>query len=100
MRTRCTLLIAGLLVCLTIPRARADPLGAPPKPGVLTKVRFFGMPGHEQDLVGGRIVGSNDPTLPNEESNGIPMAIDKFAVLGEIKTAPEGGEWGELPIEN
>ena len=100
MRTHFHFLIAGLLVCLINPCAQADPNGAPPKPGVLTKVRFFGMPGHEQDLVGGRIVGSNDPTLPNEESNGIPIAIDKFTVLGEIKTAPAPGEWGELPIEN
>jgi hypothetical protein len=100
MRNSFNILIAGIVLCLSSLLVRADPSGAPPKAGVLTKVRFFGMPGHEQDLVGGKIVASNDPSLPNEESNGLPIAIDKFAVLGEIKTAPAPGEWGELPIEN
>jgi hypothetical protein len=100
MKNRFDTVIAGFLLCSLISLAQADPTSAPPKPGVLTRTRFFAMPGHEQDLVGGKIVASNDPTLPNEESNGLPISIDKFAVQGVIKTAPAPGQWGELPIEN
>jgi hypothetical protein len=51
-------------------------------------------------LVGGKIVASNDPNLPNEGNNSSPLSIDNFTVLGEIKTVPAHGQWGELAIEN
>jgi hypothetical protein len=95
-----TLTTCFLFLCPAISWAQTHPADAPPKPGVLTKVRFFAMPRHEQDLAGGQIVASEAPAPPPEESNGLPISIEKFTVLAEIKTAPAPGQWGELPIEN
>jgi hypothetical protein len=92
-----SLAVATLLALVV--SASAAPAPAQLPAGVLVKVRYYPMPGHEQDVVGGKFVASNDPSLPDETINSSPISLDKFPVRGQIKSAPAPGEWGELDFE-
>jgi hypothetical protein len=52
----------------------------------IDKFRFLAMTGYERDVIGAKILGSN--TSP----------VAGYVELGEIKTAPAPGEWGELTL--
>lgn len=66
----------------------------------VNRVRFFPAPGHEKDMLGGRIMGSNDPHLPTIWTNGSRISLDSFQVLAEVKTLPPAGQWSELTFPN
>lgn len=57
-------------------------------PLAFNRVRYLPMTGHERDVLGGKILASNDsPT-------------DGFVELGEIKDVPGLNNWGELTFSN
>ncbi|MDR3613274.1 MAG: chitobiase/beta-hexosaminidase C-terminal domain-containing protein [Candidatus Obscuribacterales bacterium] len=55
---------------------------------VVSKVRFFPAPGHEQELVNGKFSGSNSGDK------------EDFHVLGKIEQLPPPGKWSELSFAN
>jgi len=79
----------SLLTFIQVLHSAPPTLLAPSEePPVCNRVRFFPAPGGEQALVGGKISGSM-------------VAYDRgYEVLGEIKTAPAAGQWGELSFPN
>ena len=62
--------------------------GAAPTLLVVNKVRYLPLPGHEKDVLGAKIFGSN------------VSADDGFVKLGEIDDLPPTGQWGELALTN
>ena len=55
---------------------------------IFNRARFFPAAGHEQDMMGGKLLGSN--ASPKEG----------FELLGQIKGVPAAGQWTELTFTN
>ncbi len=69
-------------LCAEPPTSSAD------APAVIDSVRFYPAKGHEQDVVGAVIMGSNI------------SATAGFVPLGEIKSAPPSQKWTTLELDN
>ena len=61
---------------------------APSALPAVNKLRFLPLPGHEKDVLGAKVLGSN------------LSADDGFVELAEIKELPSGQPWGELSFPN
>ena len=79
--------LALLLLIGAAPIFAADPSKTPAS-GIVNRIRFFPAAGHEREVMGGKISGSNVSEREGFES------------IAEIKDAPTPGQWNEFSFPN